>query len=182
MFKTNSNTLRKTVAVIQWTDFTRFELYSQDDSSLSYENKSENWINCKVDCVTPAQKYPIDQILKDVNNRLSYSTDIESLYTYIGHVSAMTQIFKSFGVNHFFYWNHNQFCHAPESYKDYVYKNNPFLDRNDNDWDYQRVGNVINTDGSAGFDNHPSMPEGHMQVAEIIYKLLPVKDLIRKTR
>lgn len=177
-----ADTLRKTVAVIQFTDFDRFELYSHDNLSVKYENNPDNWINCKVDCITPAQKYPLKEIMADVNKILSYGTDIHSLYTYIGHVSALTQIFKSFGVNNFYYWNHNSFCHAPESYRQYVYKNNPFLDKHDNNWDYKRVGSVINTDGSIGHDNHPSMPEGHRDIAEIIYSLLPVKSLIKKTR
>lgn len=177
------NDYKKVVAVIQFTEMSRFEFYLQKHTGIPYENFEDRWINCKVNAISGSfiPNYLHDTIINDANKRLSYTTPIEDLYNFLTHVNALTNVFKTYNISNVFYWNHNNFIWLPKEYKDYFYKNFPFISE-DERWEYSRHGYVINSDGSKGYDDHPSMPEGHKELASIIFKHLPVKDLWKKMR
>jgi hypothetical protein len=181
--KQTTQDLSKVVAVIQFTEISRYEIYVPNDKNNRYEFDEERWMACKVDCVTPI--IPNENrkiIMEDNNTRLSYFTETEGVYLLLNQAHSIANLFKSFGVNKFYFWNNNNFWNSPDNYCDYARDNLPFIDYDakKTGWKYERVGNVVHSDGSIGFDAHPTMPDGHKQLAKLIYDRLPLKAIRKK--
>jgi hypothetical protein len=166
------------VAVIQFTQISRYEIYLQKNFNENYENITDRWLACKVDSISGSTLDEADSKAHMLlnNQRLSTYTDIEGIYTYITQVIALTKLFELFKVKKFFYWNNNEFVHSPANYCSFIMDNFPFIQKHGDRWNYERVGKVVNTDGSIGFDDHPSLIVGHGQLADIIYD--KIHDLI----
>lgn len=169
--KQSPERLNETIAVIQFTEFSRFELYQPKNRNKKYECDEDRWMQCKVDCITSTLSYNIEtivHIVQDINNRLFYYTDIEGVYNFMCQISAITDMFKNYGIKKFFYWNNNEFYTIPDNYKQYMLKTFPFV-FSENDWRYEIVGEKIHTNGTVHIDRHPTMPNGHKQIADYIY-------------
>jgi hypothetical protein len=167
----SSSDLCKTVAVIQLSEFSRYEIYDPTDPVNSFENLHENWIHCKLDYVSgrllphpPHPKYlDLDynqSMVKKVNQRIAETTEIELLYNTITQLHALENMFSRFGIKDFYVWNHNHnWMHWPQTFKTHIFSNFKILNEN-YDWKYSRFSDT---------DLHPSV-EGHIELANLIYK------------
>lgn len=163
--KTLSRTeCENTIAVLQFTEWSRFELYSQIDNNNEYENIQDRWLKCKVDTaiLTGAGVDPpddVDNIIDFVNRKVTYETSIVWVYQTLSWLYALKGIFDNYGIKKYYFWHMGQsWKFWPKEYKDEVCNNFNILDK-DEDWIYDRVNTI---------DTHPNI-NGHKQIAHIIY-------------
>lgn len=163
--------LSQTLAVIQWTDPSRYEYYEPYNYKDRKENMQHRWvkvnsqvvIGCKED--SNPEKSRRDEERRE--KRYETHTIQEDMYRMISDIAAMAKIFKDFGVR-YYYWSHAHisdkfYPHLLKYYKTYPWLNPP-LNGDDDDWrlhwQYERVSPT---------DMHPSFL-GHKQIAEYIYE------------
>lgn len=160
--------LKETVAVIQFTELSRFEYYVYDNENDPYENKPLNWAVCKVDCVlSKNETNDTERNLEIVNNFISKFTDIQGYYKLLFQLEALTSMFDKAGVKCFYWTNHLGLSRMPEQLRETLMKY-PWIEsfQNQEQWKYDRVSKN---------DAHPSL-NGHIQLADIIYN--KIKDRI----
>ena len=172
--------LKDTVAVIQWTEPTRYEYYEPINYNDSLENISNRWARAKVDVVVRVEQRLVNQeddytAFERSQRRLETVSHQESMYEMVDRISALGSMFKLFGVR-YFYWNQTNHAYQyPERIKDYYCNNFPWLDipqlhfsdmDNGDRWIYDRVSKI---------DPHPSFL-GHKHLADVIYSR--IKDQI----
>lgn len=162
--------LQDTIAVIQITELSRFEMYNPlDDSS---ENHSGDWMKCKIDIVNSEPEHnhrqgqkliKVEELLKEVNRRLKYNHHIEDVYRTIGYLYALKGMFEAYKLKDFYIWiqNNHWAMMMPREYYTNIFENFKVLDddRFGEPWTYQTVSKL---------DNHPGV-HGHRQLAHIIY-------------
>lgn len=149
--------LSQTVAVIQWTELSRFEYYNPNDPTEYYENYPERWARAKIDCIMDAFEPDVEKSLKRVNSRLETYTEIEGLYRNIFECSALHDIFTRFNIK-YYYWRYgNYYPKAPAHLTNFLESYNWFKDSHA--WEYGRISDQ---------DRHPSF-SGHKDIANIIY-------------
>jgi hypothetical protein len=96
------------------------------------------------------------------------------MYETVSRISALSLMFKNFGVQHF-YWNHSNRAYMyPENIKNYYSNNFPWIDNTrlspnelskmNKGWKYD----IIPGDG------HPSF-QGHRDLANIIYEQIKAR-------
>lgn len=150
------------IAVIQWTEPSRYEYYVTEDPLNDFSNTATSWALIKSDLLL-IPDHNLSNKLKD--DRLHTYTDIEGMYRSITHYAALDNLFKTFNVK-YYYWFFKLLLPygSPEVYIDFVRKNYNFLikDQLGCYWEYDRVSPT---------DNHPSI-EGHRELADIIYKAM----------
>ena len=160
-------TLANTVAIIQWTEPSRYEYYIADDESDWLENNNRNWAKAKIGVCVQNVESRIAAAQRN-NLRLQTWSLQESMYQQIMHCEALASLFKRFNVK-FFYWSFvNDIKYQPEHIRQYHLDNFPWLDIHVNgepEWIYDRVSEQ---------DKHPSFT-GHKQIAEIIYSMIKDK-------
>lgn len=173
----SKQTLDNTVAVIQWTDPSRYEYYEPLNHSDHLENFPNRWakvnaqvvIGCRED--SNPEKSKRDHERK--NKRYETHTIQEDMYRMISDITAMSKIFEDFGVK-YYYWT---YAHLTDKFPPYLrnyYKTFPWLNEplngNHDDWklhwNFERVSD---------FDMHPSLT-GHKQLADLIFQQLKKTD------
>ena len=90
----NEETLSNTIAVIQWTEPSRYEFYH--DPSGEYD--PNKWMLCKIDCVSrdiELDKETIQYHEKLNSQRYITYTDIEGMYRLLEHYESLDNIFKN---------------------------------------------------------------------------------------
>jgi hypothetical protein len=154
----NTETLKNTVAVIQWTELSRYELYLP-----RFENDHDGWIKCKADIVGSHIQRPLGGFLTNYNDtRLSLYTDQEGMYNWLSCCESLHSLFNRFGIRYYFWANGPDYKndpYIPNIYKEYFKKFN-WLE-NYNRWEYSRINP----------DPHPSV-QGHKEIAQIIFDLI----------
>ena len=178
LLEQSSERLKDTVAVIQWTEPTRYEYYEPINYNDSLENIPGRWARVKIDlCLqqdgTPEKEHKV--ALERSQRRFETTTHQENMYEMVDRISALGSMFKLFGVR-YFYWNQlNLADQYPKHVQDYYCDNFPwidtprlsYLDMNDSyRWKYETVSKT---------DVHPSF-QGHRELADIIYS--KIKDRI----
>jgi len=151
-------TLSNTVAVIQWSELSRYEFYVPEKESNVYENFPERWVLAKVGCILNPYAHDTEKELKKVNSRLETYTEIEGFYRNIFECAALDNIFKMFGIKYYYWHYYNFYTNPPEHLLNVMNKFNWLKDSGN--WKYQRVSPK---------DDHPSL-EGHKEIAKIIYQ------------
>lgn len=155
-------TLSNTVAVIQWTEPSRYEFYVQHDKNNLVENIPDRWVRCKTDCVVFRSGIGISggiEYQTDITNKfLSNWTDIQSSYKLLFQVEALSNLFNSYNVKYFYWSNNDHILRSPQKIKERL-NHYIWLDFFDNEqWTYERISDT---------DDHPSF-NGHIEIAEII--------------
>lgn len=155
--------LENTVAVIQWTEESRYEYYVPNDFNNRYENLDTQWVKVKTGNLTPGQFMDLYDLSQE---RIKYhNSEIQNIYTYISHCEAMANLLTKHGIKYYF-WDFTEApIYMPSPYKEYVLNNFNWLQyKGDYNWDYWEYERLYN-------DPHPSV-EGHKQIAQIIYDLI----------
>lgn len=167
---TNLSKIKETIAVIQWTEPSRYEFYKPAYENNNLENLNARWIKCKIDCVVFPFNIDDSELKKQTeitNNYLSNWTDIQSAYKFLFQVEALTRIFESYEVKYFYWANGNYINSTPRNIKERLLKFN-WIDYDSdvsNMWQYERISDN---------DQHPNIV-GHKQIAEIIYNKIKDK-------
>lgn len=149
--------LKNTLAIIQWTEYSRYEYYNPLDHNNLYENISDRWAKAKIDCVMDPFTDDVEYSRKRSEKRLETYTEIEGLYNLIFSCAALHEIFQRYNIK-YYYWQ----ISIPE-------KNQPPLLQNlleQYNWidDPQKY----NYDRVSKTDAHPSVT-GNKQLAEIFF-------------
>lgn len=152
--------LENTVAVIQWTDPSRYEYYVSSGRAFM-ENFDEHWALAKIDVVLSKEDIPHTEKIKRSNNFLSTYTPIQGAYKLLFQAEALSNLFDSFRIKYFYWSQAFNVSHTPLHIKSRLLEHN-WLDYNSEQdrekWIYDRIPD----------DGHPSI-EGHRQIAKIIY-------------
>lgn len=157
--------LADTVAVIQWTDSSRYEYYSPADFSNNQENIPGRWAKVKEGiCLQVGESQ--EAALARSQKRLETLTSQEESYQIMINCSAITNMFQNFGVTRYYFWSHHgvndRYLIRPKSY----YANRfPWIDDvkiGQPKWVWDRISLA---------DGHPSV-RGHKEIAEIIHKII----------
>ena len=163
----NTDVLQDTVAVIQWSDYARYEYYIPKDYDEPYENIHERWARAKVGCVISDYEYQTARLYDRVEKRLETLTDIENMYEHIAACDALGSLFNTYNIK-YYYWNFsNKVIEYPKEVKNYLLSKHRWLDNGMCDWQYDRVDLKL--------DPHPSIT-GQKQLAEIIYNKMKEKE------
>jgi len=152
--------LAKTIAVIQWSEYSRYEYYVPRNSNNMYENIEDRWARIKVGAIL--SRYEDDENHKMIrsNHRLETYTDIEGMYKHIAECDALGTLFSRYNVK-YYYWSYgNMVRFFPKKERDYLLQHHNWLDNGISTWEYERI--------DIKRDPHPSLT-GHKQLAEIIY-------------
>lgn len=152
--------LDKTVAIIQWTELSRYEFYHPVNYSDEYENTQSGWARCKVDCIL--NQYDDDEIAKKKYNelRLSTYTEIEGMYNFIGNLLAVENLLTQHNIPYYFWTYDTRLLERfPASIYHFCRDRFNWLNTIDTgEWKYERVSD---------FDLHPGLL-GHEQIAHFI--------------
>jgi hypothetical protein len=172
--------LKETVAVIQFTEWSRFEIYDPKVPANGWDDHPDDWVNCKIDVICHDIQYRNtryrtnerhDEILNEAKHRILQTHELEDFYRTITYLYALQGLFYSFGVKDFYVWHQSHLWHQwPESHRNSFYENFKVLDRIDDPklyhaepfWKYERV---------SATDQHPGV-EGNKQLANHIYQAM----------
>ena len=156
-------TLRDTVAVIQWTEGSRYEYYVPTSFNVPYENLNDNWVKVKF-----GVQLPRDSNFRLSQDRLKYHhSDIQDLYMFISWCESLSSLLNRFGIKYYF-WAKDKGCiptSVPQPYQDYMLSNYTWASYKDNiwqHWEYERVSEE---------DSHPGLT-GHKQLAQYFYEVI----------
>lgn len=176
--------LAETVAVIQFTEWSRYEKYDPRNYTVLWEDNQADWINCKIDVVcTDIEFYGIPnhrslgnlkELVEEASNRISKTHPLEDFYRTISYAYALKGLFDTFGVKDFYIWHQSHLWHQwPEKHRDALYNNfkvlddirDPKLHHAKPFWEYDRVSKD---------DLHPGI-EGHKQIAHLVRDAMVAK-------
>ncbi len=155
--KQDKEVLKNTVAVIQWTEWSRYEYYVPK-TNKPFDNEPERWALCKIgNCISKAET-STDYVNKRNNMRFETYSTLEGYYTHLMQCETLASMFKKFGVK-YYYWNFvTPMFTLPDDLKSLLLDNYNWLEPNGrHTWIYDRLDN----------DPHPSL-NGHIQLAEYI--------------
>lgn len=158
--------LAKTVAVIQWSDYSRYEYYVPENFSNRYENIPNHWVRAKTGCVISYFEPDSKRTYERMEGRLATYTDTEGMYKHITDCDALASLFKTYNIKYYYWHFGNLVLSFPEKQQKYLLKNHTWLDDGYSHWEYDRVSKS---------DDHPSKT-GHKQIAEIIYNKMKEKE------
>lgn len=161
--------LHNTLAVIQFTEPSRFEFYYGNDRN--YER--ERWAACNVlNIVNYNGKLNKNNY---IDLRLQTYSPIEGIYSVISYMLALSKLFETFGLNSYYFWfMRNGDQTAIENIIPSSFLSNVIHIPDDG---YNRVGNIVDNVGNVMYDYHPS-EKGHMQIAEIIHSEINKRNII----
>lgn len=173
MLQQTPDRLRDTLAVIQWTEPSRYEYYEPVDYHNSLENIPERWARVNVNVCLQYTSSP--EIYKEAfersQKRFETNSRQEDMYRIVSEVTALGKMFETFGVK-YYYWNHaNQAFMFPQPIKEFYCNNFSWLDdprvfqTEEVGWKYSRISPI---------DAHPNF-QGHRELADIIYKEIKAK-------
>jgi hypothetical protein len=191
--------LEDTVAVIQFSEWSRFEKYVPISDKDPYENLKERWLKCRIDSALfdyngpegPDEHRYLQEEIKHINRRLKTTSPIENFYTTLQQMYALKGIFDTYGVKDYYFWHLGQgWLSFPLQYRELIYKDFKVLDQFDNftSWD------DFNSSKGCSFKDHPDYwyyerlaPDvpvhpsllGHKQLAELIYDRMKRKGFNR---
>lgn len=151
-------TLSQTIAIIQWTDLSRFEYYNPKNLNEHYENKAERWAMVKIDCVIDHYEEDMDYNSQRMSKRFETYTEIEGLYMHISHCAALSNVFKKFNVKYYYWTYKGYYPNCPINLYNFL-KSFNWL-KNSEQWNYERVSSD---------DLHPNL-QGHKDISNIIYQ------------
>lgn len=167
ILKQDRATLSNTTAVIQWTDVSRYEYYSlnaepEKYNNWNWENDPNNWALVKAGvCIYPPSTMHerTHREFNDSQIRFRTYSDIEALYNFISHMTAMAHIFESYNIK-YYYWNALgvPVKYFPDELRTYASKFN-WINIDHDFWVYDRVSEQ---------DCHPN-ENGHKQIAGFIF-------------
>lgn len=176
--------LAETVAVIQFTEWSRFEKYDPPNNSNLWEDESAYWVNCKIDVVCTDIQYTfkpnhrsmgrLKELREDAARRISETHTIEDFYRTISYAYAIKGMFDAFGVKDFYIWHQSHLWHNwPDHHRDTLYNNfkvlddirDPKLHHAKPFWEYKRVSEE---------DPHPGV-DGHKQLSFLIRDAMVAK-------
>lgn len=144
------------IAVIQFTDPFRFELYNSNDIN-DWNNDTEKWAR-----VTNSGYIDCGMNLDFMKNLLKVNvetyTHIHGMYQLITQTLALVKLFEMYDVRYYLWDAFTTLNIYPKKYIDFIKKFH-ILDPG-GAWMYDRISQK---------DNHPSIL-GHKQIAELIYK------------
>lgn len=149
--------LANTVAIIQWTELSRYEFYYPSDHTDAYENNQSRWVRCKTDCIL--NPYDRNEVAKKKYNdlRLSTYTEIEGMYSFISDLLAVENLLTQHNIPYYF-WSYDSMLpeRFPKPMHDFCKDRFTWL--NSSEWEYERVSES---------DPHPSL-SGHKQIAQFL--------------
>ncbi len=152
--------LDKTIAVIQWTELSRYEFYYPADYTNYCENHHDRWVRCKVDCIL--NQYDDDESAKKKYNdlRLSTYTEVEGMYKFVGDLLAVENLLTQYNIPYYFWTYDTRLLERfPKEIYEFCKTRFNWLNSIDTEeWHYDRVSNE---------DPHPSFL-GHEQIARIL--------------
>lgn len=181
--KQNKSDLENTVAVIQFSEWNRFEKYIPLSNNY-FENDKHRWLRCRIDSALFEYEGPtthseddenfIQREIKYINRRLMTTNLVENYYDILQQLYALKGIFTTYGVKNYYFWHLGQgWLSFPPNARGLIYKDFDILDqingaynwsdfdeKHEDYWQYERL--VPNQ------HVHPSL-EGHKQLAQIIY-------------
>jgi hypothetical protein len=152
--------LDKTVAIIQWTELSRYEFYYPSNNRNEYENHQSRWVRCKVDCIL--NQYDDNESAKKKYNdlRLSTYTEIEGMYRFIGDLLAVENLLTQHNIPYYFWTYDTRLLERfPKEIYEFCKSRFNWLNSIDTkEWQYDRVSDD---------DPHPSFL-GHEQIAQFL--------------
>lgn len=153
------------VAIIQWTEYCRYEYYVTDNPESDFANEPNKWARVKPGVLlSSAEADYFEAAIKKTEQRFSTYSDLEGMYLQIERFAALANLFAGLKVK-YFYWAVPALLplNSPKMYKDYISNKFNLLHHTSFDgqtlWQYERVSEM---------DQHPSRV-GHQQLADIIY-------------
>lgn len=158
----DSETLAKSLFIIQWTEPSRYEYYVPMDRNNNQENIESRWARCKIDVVDSPENENSTKLVRMSNYHISKTTDLQNAYKILFYAEAMSNLLKDFNVK-FFYWGD---LLDWSTFPKLILKRlsaHPWVDfynLKKEYWDYERV---------SAEDSHPSR-NGHRQIAQNIYR------------
>lgn len=152
----NQEVLNDTIAIIQWTEKSRYEYYNPKIHNNQYEDYDDRWALAKVDCVLDSYGFNQEYISHRNNKRLETYTEIEGIYKLVFDCFALDNLFKTNNIKYYF-WSVGKELPIPEKFQKIL--NSFSWLKTFKDWDYERVSKS---------DNHPSLL-GHKQIAKFIF-------------
>lgn len=169
ILKQDRKTLDNTIAVIQWSEPSRYEYYSKSTmperhNDWDWENHDNDWALIKAGCCIypPGDRNHVIHEEEFHQSQLRYNTysDIEGLYSFITQFTALATIFEKYNIE-YYYWNALgvPVKYFPDSMKDYAFGFN-WMNVNHDTWYYERVSKE---------DTHPN-EHGHKRIAHYIFK------------
>lgn len=160
------------IAVIQFTEESRYEYYYPLDISNYVENIEGRWMKAKTTNLTPEIVDNFSTHYQLSQQRIKYHNSyIQNIYTYIEHCEALANLFNQHNIKYYFWDMDDVPARFPAKFQDYVYDKFNWLQKHDDSifWDYWEYDRVSQD------DLHPSII-GHKQLADIIYNKIK-KDL-----
>jgi hypothetical protein len=159
LLEQDEETLKNTTAVIQWTEWSRYEYYVPETGidSMTDDGTDNRWAKCKVgNCIDKTGSVQYNQKRND--QRLETFTTVEGYYQHLSQCETLASLFKRFGVK-YYYWNFvTPMFMIPEPKKSFLLQSYNWLEPNGRHmWRYERLGN----------DPHPS-EAGHIQLSQHI--------------
>jgi hypothetical protein len=154
------------MAIIQWSDPSRFEYYEPENKSDLYESDPSRWAFGASSFVKQQTlHHKTAEQIKDF--RLYTHTHQEAAYSTLYHCLTLAKIFDIHNIKYYF-WSPLYSLHSCRiNVRESILDAGPWLDQDHenlfNAWEYDRVGKTSWTD----YDAHPSRL-GHEQLSYII--------------
>jgi hypothetical protein len=165
--------LSETVAVIQFTQWSRFEFYDPLNPNDEWEDYPGDWVKAKVDVVVKESGYKprkdnYRELLDKANNIIKNTHPLEDFYRTISYIYALKGLFESFKIKDYYIWHHGHDWHfLPLEHRQNIFDHFKVLDEV-HDWQPWRYGpDYWVYDRVSPDDWHPSV-QGHIDLAHII--------------
>jgi len=166
----NDPEFKNIIAIIQWSEPSRYEYYEPINNSDLYESNPDRWAFVTASFVN---QLTLDSKIANFikNNRLATYSHQEAAYSTLYNSLTLSKIFDMYNIKYYF-WSPLYSLHSCNiDIRERILDAGPWLDQDHenlfNTWEYDRVGKTSWTD----YDAHPSR-EGHAQIADIILKEL----------
>ena len=166
----NRENIKNTIAIIQWSDTSRYEYYEPLDKSDAHELNPNRWAFATASFVN---QLTLDSKMANVikDHRLSTYSHQEAAYSILCNCLTLARIFDMYNIKYYFWSPLYSLQSCNPDVRECILNAGPWLDQDRtqlfNTWEYDRVGKTSWTD----YDAHPSR-KGHDQIAEIILKEL----------
>lgn len=158
-FNENYDPTETYLAIIQWTEFSRYEYYTTDNPFTDFENDPNKWVRVKSG-VAVSKFIDYNDALTTANTRLKTYTEIEGIFNHLRDCASLAYLFNKLGIKYYFWHNanDNHIMLFKKYFDDFSY-----LDSTN--WEYERVSKL---------DAHPSV-QGHKEIANILQNLIDFK-------
>jgi hypothetical protein len=166
--------LKETVAVIQWTEPSRYEYYEPINYHNSLENIPDRWARVNVNVCLQIDETPngYKEAFERSQRRFETNSFQENMYRLVSEVTALGKMFETFGVEYYYWSQGTQAFMFPHLIKDFYINNFVWLD--DQSESFQTDSSVVWKYNRIPNDGHPSL-QGHRELADIIYEKIKAK-------